>query len=461
MLYFALLLIIFLMGFILVFAISPLFLPLFVIFIAVLILLQNPRILLSNIPEGLLIILVVIKPLVDIGWQTYLGGFKMLHLYSGFVYIYALILLLIRGLDFDKFSFYPMVLIMGLYYLTLSILFFMATHSIIGTIDYMMRITYGIPFFFILGRFLHNEGRLERFLKLTIIALIPVVLMGFYFLLTQNPMGFLITGGSVKFWRLKGLYHDASVLGLKMVPLLISSAYLYYRYPKGKFRLLYVTLSVSALVILFYTYTRAFWIFGGTILLLWALWRRNFLTIIAGILLIIMNWKTIIDRFTYAGFTFESVYGFSGRVAIWKSAIAAFLSAPLFSKLFGLFISGIIITGGYTHNQYLQWLMDGGVIGIFVNSLIFGTFSLYALKKFKESDFRAILAIYYLLLVFITGFAASYLNTPNVQIYLWTFIGIISYSPLKLVHGSKGFEAGDSNGLRQHHHESHPHRKEG
>ncbi len=425
-------------------------------FVLILVLLFPRRFLTTGITMGMMLLLITAKPLVDLFWDIHLGGFKLLHYYSLVMFIYAIFLILLHRIKVTDFRFYHLVLITGIYYSVLAILYLLAKGNVISMVEYFLRTTYGLPFFFLMGSYLWDEKHLRRFLNLTIIMLIPIALMGIYFLVTRSPEGFQITGSAEKFWRLKGYYHDASVFGLKMVPLLVSSWYLA---STGK-RWMY-SITLVAAILMFYTYTRALWIFLAAILFLWTLYRRNYLIMVLVLLFVLFNWNFILERFSYAGVTLESPYGFGGRVAIWQYGIKAFLSAPIFAKMFGLFVVGLTIPGKYIHNLYLQWLFDGGVVGFIINFLILGVFLLSTLDLIRKGNVRALLPVSYLIFLLITGFAASYMNVPNVQVYLWSFLGMVFYSPLKLAHGSKGSEAGNSHGLRQYYHESHPYRKEG
>ncbi len=437
--------------------VSPIILLLTLPVVALILILLFPRRLITtDITMMVLILMITSKPIVDMFWDTYLGGFKLLHYYSFLMYVYALFVLILRRIRLSDFRFYHLVIITGVYYGVLAVLYMMAKGNILSSIEYFLRTTYGVPFFFVMGSYLYEKRNLKRFLLLTVIMLIPVALMGIYFLFTRSPEGFQITGSVEKFWRLRGVYHDASVFGLKMVPLLVASWYLASR----GMRWMYVFTVVSALLI-FYTYTRALWIYLSILLVLWSVYRRNYWILLAFAVFVFLRWDFIMERFTYAGITLESPYGFGGRVIRWQYGMEMFQNAPLFSRMFGLFVSGITIPGGYIHNLYLQWLLDGGLVGFAINGIIFSVFLLNVVGLVRGGDDRALLPLSYLLFLLITGFAASYMNVPNVQVYLWSFLGMVFYSPLKLAHGSKGFEAGNSHGLRQHHHESHPHRKEG
>ncbi len=426
------------------------------VLVVMLVLLFPRRFLTSDATMASMLLLITAKPIVDLFWDTYLAGFKLLHYYSLAMFFYAVFLLLLRRVRLQDFRFYHLVLITGIYYTILAILYFLAKGNVFSTLEYFLRTTYGIPFFFLMGSYLWEEEKLRRFLWLTIVMLIPIVLMGLYFLITRSPDGYQITGSAEKFWRLRGYYHDASVFGLKMVPLLVSSWYLASR----GIRWMYL-FTFLASILIFYTYTRALWIFLSVFFILWALQRRNYWILALFLLFVFLRWDFIMERFSYAGITLESPYGFGGRVIRWQYGMEMFASAPIFSKLFGLFVAGITIPGGYIHNLYLQWLLDGGIVGFTINIVIFATLLIATMDMLRRGNIRASLPLYYLAFLLITGFAASYMNVPNVQVYLWSFLGMVFYSPLKLAHGSKGFEAGNSHGLRQHHHESHPHREEG
>ncbi len=461
MIIFLLLLLIIAVGLIFSLTLNPVFMVVFIAIILAILMLLHPRIIISShLLEWVLLLLIVLKPIVDAGWNIHIGGTKLLHIYSASVYLYALFLILLRKSIVRSFNFYPFVLIMGLYYLTLSIFYFLSTGNVIKTVEYLMRMTYGIPFFFLFGKLLNMNDLLKKFLTLTVWIIVPVAISGLYFLISKDPAGFQITGGEEKFWRLKTFYHDASVFGLKMVPLLIGSIYLYYE-KSGRIRNLYLLFSILAILLMFYTYTRAFWFFLFTVLILWSVWRKNVTVPLLAAIIIIFNWNHVVERILYSGFTLESPYGFGGRVGIWKFSLNAFMSSPVFSKFFGLFVSGMAITGGFLHNQYLQWLMDGGIVGVVINIIVYGTFFVYALARFRNGDKRAILPIYYLTLLLVTGFTAAYLNVPNIQVYLWSFLGVITYSPLKLAHGSKGSKEGNSHGLREYYHQSDINREEG
>ncbi len=359
-------------------------------------------------------ILVALKPIVDIFWNNYVFGFKVTHLFASYMIAVSVILFLRFRIRLADFKFWMVPVVWFVFFSFYAFIYFISTKNAIATLEYSLRLNSGIPYFFILGYMLRNETRFHIFLKIFLLfSLIPMI-MGMYFLLTRVEEGFQITSG---FWRLKGLYHDATAFALEVLSVLMVSLHMY----EVEKRKLYILLSALAVYLLFFTYTRSIWTATLLIVLAWVfLYRRVFAMLFLG-MFAFLNMETILERWKHAGFTLEET-GLSGRIYIWRYMLEQFVQAPPMNKLFGMLMDGYL-AGGFAHNQYLQVLYENGLLGFFVFAIV-----LLLMLRIAISNFRRNFVVLAYLIAFLTiGISASLINVPNVNILLWGMLGVSCY----------------------------------
>lgn len=130
--------------------------------------------------------------------------------------------------------------------------------------------------------------------------------------------------------------------------------------------------------------------------------------------------------FHYWDFQIGNGSGEMERLYIWKKAIKSFLAEPFFGHGLGSFMrlgmeniftmnktTGILFP--HAHNEYIQILQEGGVIGFFILiSAVIRTTVLTFRHSLNESIFTIGLS---LLVIFLISFGQSLFHAPNIVIF--------------------------------------------
>jgi len=315
------------------------------------------------------------RPLVDATWaQPLILDFKLTELVSSFVPLIILFRMIfdddrrrpVRDMPLKWFW-----LVWSLDAALFSSLIMFETDWR-GGLSVLMRIWNGVAGFYMLQAYCRDQDDFLRFAwALAIAGLFPVAIGVFE---GVTGIHWRLTFGENDVIRNIGFYHDAitiryfalqTIMGLLLIlalgkrSLVIKSLCLLY--------------GLATIYVLKGAYSKSGFMTLGAWALLWPLLRKNFramLAVAAGIVVVSLYFsQEIMDS---VGFVFEreiaAVQGqeqvehtFAGRWDIWAELVKEWQSLDQIAKLLG---AGRIAAGA--HNDYLQVLFHGGLVGLFI-----------------------------------------------------------------------------------------------
>jgi len=357
----------------------------------------------------LLSLLIAIRPItIDLFfWDDFIFGFKITHIYSFLLIALCFLAVFKLKVDLKSFNLWIIPVIFFLYHLA-YFLNSLLNGNVYSSLEYFLRNVGGIPFFFAIGYILDSEEKFIKFLKIILIPLLILVFFSLIFSFYKIDELYMITGNQKQFWRLKLLYHDAAQLVIYLTMAFIILCYLYIKERKFYY-LLFIYLT---LIPIYATQTRSAWVSSLAVFLIFLIWIKKPHYLIPFIIFFILNFNSILERWNYAGLEFDEE-GFSGRGLVWKSTLYYYLNLDIINKIFGSGVSWAIGRSNY-HNQYLYWLVNNGIVGLFLN------FFLVLFLIFRKINFlTASLFIW----IFIGGFLGDPLNMPNVSVIFWSILG--------------------------------------
>jgi O-antigen ligase len=344
-----------------------LYISVFLAFLALLALAIKPR-------WGVLALFVT-RPLVDAAWESpLLFSFKLTEIVSAMVPLIVLVRM-ITDREGQPFSRMPMKWVWLLWaadvFLFSSLIMFFQTPT--DGVDILLRHLNGFAGYYMVQAYCRTESEIKGFAWALVIAGIFPVATGLYEIV--SGVHWKITFGEEGIVRNIGLYHDAITIryyALQTVMGLLLVSALQQRKPVLLQGLLLVY-GVATLIVVKGAYSKSGTLIILSWLVLWPLLRKNAKGLLAlagsGIVLALYYSKTIMDSI---GFIFvkeiSAVQGqgnvdrtFAGRWGIWNQMMEEWRSLPVVNQMLG---SGQVALGA--HNDYLQILFHGGIVGLFI-----------------------------------------------------------------------------------------------
>jgi hypothetical protein len=325
-------------------------------------------------PRWGVLALFIVRPLVDTTWdQVIVAGFKLTELVSAAT---PLIVLLRMGFDDDASRTFRNMPLKGLWILwSLDVFLFssaiMFTEGLNDGANVLLRHLNGLAGFYMLQAYCKDTDDLRRWAwALAFAGLFPIATGLFEAL---SGVHWRTTFGEDGVIRNIGLYHDAitiryyalqTIMGLLLVSALA----------KHKSMTLFAALAVygvAAIIVVKGAYSKSGFITLAAWLLLWPLLLKQLKTFGAlAAAAIVAGAYYSLEIMDSVGFIFGKEIGalqgsvgvertFSGRWQIWTDMLAEWRHFDDAQRLFG---SGHVALGA--HNDYLQILIHGGVLGL-------------------------------------------------------------------------------------------------
>lgn len=299
----------------------------------------------------------------------------------------------------------------------------------------------GVVGFFMVQTYFHESRRFKLLLLGLIVAGVFPVGMGVYQTFHGVEWQYAQTEGLTRY---VGLYHDAFTnrfYAMQTVMALLLYFSLYVRSGPVPLAALMAGLGPTAVVLL-KAYSKAGLLTLGIWMVCWTALQKKYATLLvvatSTVVLALVYFPTVpsdIGRLFHkelgalAG-TVDVNLTFQGRWFGWKEMIDRWTDFPLLAKVFG---SGETAFGA--HNDYLQMLYHGGVLGlaIYVTLLVaVGLRLLRAVRATRTPVTIAGLMLYLMWLIDAIGLVPS--SYPGYQWFIWGIIGLsLRLSDAKLV----------------------------
>ncbi len=322
---------------------------------------------------GVLAILIA-RPFVDTAWETpVFAGLKLTEIFSGAVPLILLAHMCIPGSRELSLRRMPLrgVWLAWFGYVAIFSSFILYSEDVASGFNIFFRHVNGFVGFYMAQAYFAKDDRPKRFFwALAIAGLFPMA-QGAYELLTG--IHWKVTYGEGNLVRNIGMYHDAITIRYYALQTILALLVLSALYLKRKtiLQLLGIGYGLVCAAVVQGAFSKSGTLTLGSWVLLWPLLMRRFKALaVLGILgaglavayapTIVRNVETIFAK------EINAIQGdagvertFSGRWYTWQEMMAQWQEFDIFAKLFG---AGQVATGA--HNDYLQVLFHGGILGL-------------------------------------------------------------------------------------------------
>jgi O-antigen ligase len=379
--------------------------------------------------------LFIVRPLVDATWATPLVfGLKLTEIVSAATPIIVLIRLVIDDGKLKSFTDMPLKWIWVAW--SLDVVLFSSTimfaQGLVDGSNILLRHLNGLAGFYMLQAYCRDKDDLLRWAWVVALAGIFPIVTGVFEGVTGAH--WKTTYGEDGVIRNIGMYHDAitiryyalqTTMGLLLIAALSERKSLWLKIGLLAYGALAVFVIKGA-------YSKSGFLTLGAWLVLWPLLLRHTKALMGLSAAAVVGFAYYAEAIMNSiGFVFwkelsalQGTVGvertFSGRWHIWNEAIAEWQSSGTFSQLFG---SGHVALG--VHNDYLQILIHGGVIGLVIYlMLLAGTGVLIARALIQKRDALAVAALLAFIMWNIDAIGLVPSAYSGYQWFVWGLIGV-------------------------------------
>ena len=391
-------------------------------------------------------LLLLVRPIVDATWAQAIAFDVNLPMVLG-VLVPTIVLLrgVLRGRHDDGIGRMPLALpwfAFSLYVLTFSAIIAFVDGWLNG-VDVFFRHINGIVGFFMLQAWFHDDAAIRRLMLAIAAAGTFPLAIGLY----QIATGYQWTDAQVEgLTRNVGLYHDAFTVRFYMMQTLLALVIYGGLHPRlGPLRMaLVLGYGVLAFVVLFKAYSKSAM---ATLLLwgvVWMVLRRRFLWIgTVGVIAAGASLIFAVDPADQIAQLFNkelAVLGgqgdvrltFQGRWFAWAEMLDEWRSYAPLQQVFG---SGYKSIG--SHNDYLQLLLHGGIVGVSLYVALLGAVGVRVARNLRRDrgvlNLAAAMAFVMWLIDSIGLVPSAY---PPYQWFVWGVIGLAIRRDAERVRGS-------------------------
>ncbi len=277
------------------------------------------------------------------------------------------------------------------------------------------------------------------FRSVLISTLIPATIG--IFQLIQLPYDRLFEVGSEPysaqlFHRITAAYHDPVTFAIAMFVALMICTFLLYTESSKELRALYVGYAITCSILLYFTFSRTFWIGFTIFMLLFLLIRRQYrlmvccVVVLLAFILFLPTTQKRFEReisFLKDPRQYERMDEFqkigSGRLWLWNDARKHFLKLDVVSMIIG---SGRSFG---SHNQYIAWILRNGIIGLLVWTFFLYNIALLLWSSYRdglpqEKPERQFSLLLFMITIVFINMAAQPWDNMTYSCFFWTVIGI-------------------------------------
>jgi hypothetical protein len=370
------------------------------------------------------------KPTIDTAWNLSLGGVSALELIG--VALPTIILgrlVLQRPYEFKRV---PGGAVWTLFIFAniggFSIM--LASGKAFSAVEMCFRVLNGVAGYYMLYPYIRTEKDFKRLLIAFIVAGLVPTLIGLYQAATGHVWSLRQTVGLS---RNVGVYHDAFSLRsygfMAMTGVILYSVY-FAKSLRAKIFLLVYGACIGTVV--FKVYSKAAVVIAVSWSVIWSVFRRRFhalvlIAVLASIVGVILDNSILDDVGTLFSKETAALEGsgserlvLGGRAYIWEPILDQWAKADLFSKIFGMGLSG-----AGSHNDYIRVLRSGGLIALISYILLLSFIGI----KLVQKVFRLPTPINIMALMIFTMWMIDTIGLtpgiyPGYQWYVWGFIAL-------------------------------------
>jgi len=303
-------------------------------------------------------------------------------------------------------------------------------YQVVSSIADLCRyLSYPILFVLVVNIF-KTEEQIKKLLLMLLLSGIPVL---FGVLIINFGLHRYI---GIHVGRVQGPFLHPNILAYFMVRTIVLMIPFYFSAKAGKYKILLLLYALLCLVVLLLTYTRGAWlIFIGIMMMYGAFRYRRFVIIIPVIVALLwLNVPTVQERMS----DFLSTEKGSGSSYLTRTRVHAALSQAFYEKPItghGIRAAAYItesVTEMYliAHNDYLMLAVETGVVGLALYIIVllfqFRVTIMFALKT-KEKFIRdfAIIFLCFFIGIMVYSYYGNFLNSPQTAWGFWTLYAVV------------------------------------
>ncbi|MBI4847212.1 MAG: O-antigen ligase family protein [Nitrospirae bacterium] len=389
-------------------------------------------------PKSFIYFVLIMFPLLPLFWGgtgMMLGDSKSLRINIGGIYkiivlCFGILYLIHKRTNiFKDKMFIPIVLFTSLSLAGL----FLSSEKMYGFRQWVVYTMPVIFYFLILESFDDLKEAIRLFKTALILYCIPSIVNGYYLIFSYVPPVYIDPkelSAIDKYARFGGVINQANIFGLQLDIFIMLSIYFYFN---ARNRLIYTTVFISMLGLLFFTLSRSAWgAFLAAVSIIGLLrYKKTYIQFMLFIALVIAFVPFVSDRVSDR---INDPDKFKPRINTVTLAWNLFKESPIlghgpggFDTSFEDSKKGLYGVAGHdAHNEYMTLLVEGGIplLGLYL-FMIYRCFML-AVQVFKlpdksGSDF-GLFMMSTIIIILVVGFTNS--SYREVGIYLWTAMAV-------------------------------------
>ncbi|MCL6583652.1 MAG: hypothetical protein K6U11_08425 [bacterium] len=383
-------------------------------------------------PQVGLLLMLILKPVIDVTWSNTLFGHNALELVGTGLPVVILFRLLVTKDRSLKET--PLIFIWIIYLFNnlLSLAMIGASGKWMESLEFFFRTLNGfIGFYMFQAYFSSGKVWFRRLLIALLIAGLFPMLMGAYQAITGKIWRVHMTCGLM---RNIGIYHDAFSFRAYGY-MTLTAILLYWSYfSENKFgrKLALMFYAAICCLVIFKVYSKAGFVIFGLWLITWTVLNKKFGWLLTAVVAIIaINTASGNRVFNDVMTTFskeaaaiegtgETKMVLAGRTIGWQSRWEMWKEQNIFYKLFGL---GTFAGGA--HNDYLRVILSSGILGLTIYLALLGAIGWKVLVNLRQQATPLNIMALMLFLMWIVDTIGLVPGLyPAYQWYVWGFVGL-------------------------------------
>lgn len=390
-------------------------------------------VMLSVVPALGMSLVFLVRPIVDATWdQMVIWELNLPRLLSVVVPLIVMFHMGVTARGSDSLRHLPMrVPWIGYsaYCLLFSVTIFVQESPLIG-VEVFFRHINGIVGFFVVQAYFRDPVKLERLLGALLVAGLFPLLVGLYQIVTGSSLNEQETEGLI---RRVGFYHDGFTVRFYMMQTLLS-AVLYGTLFLDQRRWMFLPLlmiTLGALLVVFFAYSKSAIATLAMWAVIWVILRRNlaaFGLALCGVLGLLLVGQGAFLESLATLFRKELLFAdgeigveriFAGRLYGWADLVSQWNQLTPAEQWFG---AGRRATDA--HNDYLQLLIHGGIVGLALYIGVLAAVGYGLLRRVWSGDRLAIVGTMAFAMWLIDSIGLVPSSYPGYQWFVWGLIGL-------------------------------------
>ena len=383
-------------------------------------------------PGSGMLLVFLSRPIVDATWdQLLIWEFNLGRLMSVLVPLAVLFhaMTSARGSDaLRRMPFKGLWLAYSAYCLFFSVIMLVQESPVTGAEVFFRHIN-GIVGFYVLQAWFADPKQLQQLLKVLVLAGLFPLTVGLYQVVAGVQFNEQLSEGLT---RRIGLYHDAFTVRFYMLQTLLSVLlYLSMFRPALLWRLGLLAMAGACFVVLYFAFSKSAFAALVAWWLIWVVFRRDAAAltygVLGGVVMVAATGGEVLETLATVfrkelGFVEGEVGAdriFAGRLYGWAQILQEWSQLSVGEQWFG---AGRRATDA--HNDYLQLLIHGGIVGVLLYVALLATVGVSLLWRAWRGSLLGVIGLMAFTLWLIDSIGLVPSSYPGYQWFVWGLIGL-------------------------------------